>query len=66
MIYNCEIEQYLILGLCIGWDADFATTAYRQQVEALAQHQVCWINVDFFFPIFYWYGLICSLLCLCS
>lgn len=22
------------------WDADFATEAYRQQVEALAQHQV--------------------------
>lgn len=23
-----------------SWDADFATTAYRQQVEALAQHQL--------------------------
>lgn len=23
-----------------GWDSDFATEAYRQQVEALAQHQV--------------------------
>jgi len=32
-----------------GWDADFATEAYRQQVEALAQHQVHVINsyVDF-------------------
>lgn len=25
---------------CAGWDADFATEAYRQQVEALAQNQV--------------------------
>lgn len=24
----------------LGWDADFATEAYRQEVEALAQHQV--------------------------
>lgn len=24
----------------LGWDTDFATEAYRQQVEALAQHQV--------------------------
>lgn len=26
--------------LISGWDSDFATEAYRQQVEALAQHQV--------------------------
>lgn len=26
--------------LLSGWDTDFATEAYRQQVEALAQHQV--------------------------
>lgn len=26
--------------LLLGWDADFATKAYRQQVEALTQIQV--------------------------
>lgn len=33
---------YLHEFLCFftGWDADFATEAYRQQVETLAQHQV--------------------------
>lgn len=28
------------------WDADFATEAYRQQVEVLAQHQVRLINAS--------------------
>lgn len=30
----------MVLCVISGWDADFATEAYRQQVEeALAQHQ---------------------------
>ena len=30
----------MIFLLVSGWDADFATEAYRQEVEALTQHQV--------------------------
>lgn len=33
-----------MLMLFSEWDADFATEAYRQQVQVLAQHQVRLIN----------------------
>jgi hypothetical protein len=35
------LQRYTKLAcFLIAWDADFATEAYRQQVEALTQHQV--------------------------
>lgn len=52
--HNCfvitffQVHEYLSLA---GWDADFATTAYRQHVETLAQRQV-WPD-NFTFIIFY-------------
>lgn len=36
--------------LLLGWDTDFATLAYKQQVEALHQHQV--VNTNFVQRIF--------------
>ena len=48
-IKNSHLAHYL------GWDADFATTAYRQHVEALAQQQVCYdnciVNVSLFLVV---------------
>jgi hypothetical protein len=38
--------------LVLGWDADFATEAYRQEVEALAQHQVH--NINFMLHTLLW------------
>lgn len=35
-VFYANVYSFLLLS---GWDADFATEAYRQQV-ALAQHQV--------------------------
>lgn len=39
ILVDCLLCKLTCL-LISGWDADFATEAYRQQVEALAQHQV--------------------------
>lgn len=39
--YVTAFEAKLLSCLLLsGWDTDLATEAYRQQVEALAQHQV--------------------------
>lgn len=49
--YNFQAKYYISLSharriylnfviLLLGWDTDFATEVYKQQVEALAQHQV--------------------------
>lgn len=37
--------------LLSGWDTDLATEAYRQQVEALAQHQVSKIKLYFTYVV---------------
>lgn len=40
LIQRLVFSSHETLMLFAEWDADFATEAYRQQVEALAQHQV--------------------------
>lgn len=42
--------MHLSFMLLLGWDTDFATLAYKQQVEALHQHQV--VNTNFVQRIF--------------
>lgn len=68
VIWICE------WSIVLGWDADFATEAYRQQVEALARRQVR----QFSFWCFPWFecifndycpyilALFCSVKLLCS
>lgn len=48
-MHDIIVRLNTILVYIIGWDADFATMAYRQQVEALAQHQVCGMNFDYYY-----------------
>lgn len=40
LIHRLILISHVMLMLFSEWDADFATEAYRQQVEVLAQHQV--------------------------
>lgn len=40
LIHKLVFSSHEMLMLFAEWDANFATEAYRQQVEALAQHQV--------------------------
>ena len=37
--------MHLSFMLLLGWDTDFATLAYKQEVEALHQHQVVNTNL---------------------
>jgi len=46
LIYGLVCSSHEILILFSEWDADFATEAYRQQVEVLAQHQVRLISAS--------------------
>lgn len=52
-MHDIIVRMNTFLVYIIGWDADYATTAYRQHVEALAQHQVCWMNLFLFFSPFW-------------
>lgn len=59
--HSLVLSSHEMFMLFSEWDADFATKAYRQQVETLAQHQVRLILMHLPCPFIFQHGNVFAL-----